>query len=453
MTSGASISEPRGGDPGDRRLRAVLALCVVGLAAGAYWLQDIVDPRVRALGGVLCFITLVAACSSNLRAVNWRTVGVGFALQLLLALFILKFEVAGMRPGYAFFAAIAAVVTQFLEFTNAGSQFVFGGLADPALMAELFPNGFVLAFAALPIIIFVSSFFTVLYYFGVLQFVVRTMAKPMMHLLGTSGAETLSAAANVLMGVTEAPLMVRPYVEKMTQSELLALMVGGLATIAGSMMAVYISLGADPVAMLATSVMAAPCGLYLSKILLPETEHPATRGRVTLAVESRHVNVIDAAAAGAADGTRLAINVAAMLIAFLAFIALIDYLLGLMSPELSLARAFSWLFAPVASLLGVPAADVPAMADLLGTKLAANEFVAYVKLSTDYQEVLSERSRTLATFALTGFANFGTIGILLGGIGGIAPSRRADLARLSSRALLAGYVATLINAAIASMLL
>ena len=454
MTSGASTSEPRrGGDPGDRRLRAVLALCVVGLAAGAYWLQDIVDPRVRALGGVLCFITLVAACSSNLRAVNWRTVGVGFALQLLLALFILKFEVAGMRPGYAFFAAIAAVVTQFLEFTNAGSQFVFGGLADPALMAELFPNGFVLVFAALPIIIFVSSFFTVLYYFGVLQFVVRTMAKPMMHLLGTSGAETLSAAENVLMGVTEAPLMVRPYVEKMTQSELLALMVGGLATIAGSMMAVYISLGANPVAMLATSVMAAPCGLYLSKILLPETEHPATRGRATLAVESRHVNVIDAAAAGAADGTRLAINVAAMLIAFLAFIALIDYLLGLMSPELSLARAFSWLFAPVASLLGVPAADVPAMADLLGTKLAANEFVAYVKLSTDYQEVLSERSRTLATFALTGFANFGTIGILLGGIGGIAPSRRADLARLSSRALLAGYVATLINAAIASMLL
>ena len=454
MTSGASTSEPRRrGDPGDRRLRAVLALCVVGLAAGAYWLQDIVDPRVRALGGVLCFITLVAACSSNLRAVNWRTVGVGFALQLLLALFILKFEVAGMRPGYAFFAAIAAVVTQFLEFTNAGSQFVFGGLADPALMAELFPNGFVLAFAALPIIIFVSSFFTVLYYFGVLQFVVRIMAKAMMHLLGTSGAETLSAAANVLMGVTEAPLMVRPYVEKMTQSELLALMVGGLATIAGSMMAVYISLGADPVAMLATSVMAAPCGLYLSKILLPETEHPATRGRVTLAVESRHVNVIDAAAAGAADGTRLAINVAAMLIAFLAFIALIDYLLGLISPELSLTRAFSWMFAPVASLMGVPAADVPAIADLLGTKLAANEFVAYVKLSTDYQEVLSERSRTLATFALTGFANFGTIGILLGGIGGIAPSRRADLARLSSRALLAGYVATLINAAIASMLL
>ena len=453
--SAASTSEARGGEHpnGDLRLRVLLTLCAVGLAAGAYWLQDIVDPRVRALGGVLCFITIVAACSANLRAVNWRRVGAGLALQVLLALFILKFEVAGIRPGYAFFAAIAAVVTQFLEFTNAGSQFVFGGLADPELMAELFPDGFVLAFSALPIIIFVSSFFTVLYHFGVLQFVVKIMAKVMVYVLGTSGAETLSAAANVFMGVTEAPLIIRPYVDGMTRSELLALMVGGLATIAGSVMAVYISLGAEPVALLTTSVMAAPCGLYLSKILLPETEQPATTGEIMLVVERQHANVIDAAAAGAADGTRLAINVAAMLIAFLAFIALIDYLLGLIGTGLSLARVFSWVFAPVGFLLGVPPADVPAMADLLGTKLALNEFVSYVKLSTEYQDVLSDRSRVVATFALTGFANFGTLGILLGGIGGMAPSRRADLARLSSRALLAGYLATLINASIASMLL
>ena len=239
----------------------------------------------------------------------------------------------------------------------------------------------------------------------------------------------------------------------MTRSELLALMVGGLATIAGSVMAVYISLGADPVALLTTSVMAAPCGLYLSKILLPETERPATTGEITLIVERQHANVIDAAAAGAADGTRLAVNVAAMLIAFLAFIALIDYVLGLIGTGLSLARVFSWVFAPVGFLLGVPPADVPAMANLLGTKLALNEFVSYVKLSTEYQDVLSDRSRVVATFALTGFANFGTIGILLGGIGGMAPSRRVDLARLSSRALLAGYLATLINASIASMLL
>ena len=453
--SAASTSEARGGEHpnGDLWLRALLTLCAVGLAAGAYWLQDIVDPRVRALGGVFCFITIVAACSANIRAVNWRTVGAGLALQVLLAFFVLKFEVAGIRPGYAFFAAIAAVVTQFLEFTNAGSQFVFGGLADPELMAELFPDGFVLAFSALPIIIFVSSFFTVLYYFGLLQFVVKIMAKVMVYVLGTSGAETLSAAANVFMGVTEAPLIIRPYVEGMTRSELLALMVGGLATIAGSVMAVYVSLGAEPVALLTTSVMAAPCGLYLSKILLPETERPATTGEVTLVVERQHANAIDAAAAGAADGTRLAINVAAMLIAFLAFIALIDYVLGLIGTGLSLARVFSWVFTPVGFLLGVPPADVPAMADLLGTKLALNEFVSYVKLSTEYQGVLSDRSRVVATFALTGFANFGTIGILLGGIGGMAPSRRADLARLSSRALLAGYLATLINASIASMLL
>ena len=455
MANATSASAPRGGEysEGDRQLRALLVLCAVGLAAGAYWLQDSVDGRVRALGGVFCFISLVAACSSNLRAVKWRTVAAGLALQVLLALFILKFEVAGMRPGYAFFWAIAAAVTQFLEFTDAGSQFVFGGLADPELMTELFPNGFVLAFAALPIIIFVSSFFTVLYYFGVLQLAVKIMAKVMMYVLGTSGAETLSAAANVFMGVTEAPLIVRPYVDGMTRSELLALMVGGLATIAGSVMAVYISLGADPVALLTTSVMAAPCGLYLSKILIPETERPAMTGDVKLVVERQHANVIDAAAAGAADGTRLAINVAAMLIAFLAFIALIDYLLGLIGPGLSLARVFSWVFAPVACLIGVGAEDVPAMADLLGTKLALNEFVAYVKLSTEYHGALSDRSRMVATFALTGFANFGTIGILLGGIGGMAPSRRADLARLSSRALFAGYLATLINASIASMLL
>ena len=215
----------------------------------------------------------------------------------------------------------------------------------------------------------------------------------------------------------------------------------------------YISLGADPVAILTTSVMAAPCALYLSKILLPEIGAPETAGVVTETVGGDHANVIDAAAGGAADGMRLAINVAAMLIAFLAFIAMIDFLLALLSPGLSLARVFAAAFAPVAVLLGVPTADVPAVADLLGTKLVTNEFVAYVKLAGEYEGVISERSRTLATFALTGFANFGSVGILLGGIGGMAPNRRADLARLSSRALLAGFVATLINASIAAVLL
>jgi CNT family concentrative nucleoside transporter len=344
-------------------------------------------------------------------------------------------------------------VARFLEFTNAGSQFVFGGLADPDALSAVFPGGFVFAFTALPTIIFISSFFTVLFHFGILQLVVKLMAGAMTSLMHTSGAETLSAAANVFMGQTEAPIIVKPYVPHMTQSELLAMMAGGMATISGGVMAVYITLGADPLAILTTSVMAAPCGLYLSKILYPEVEEPATRDAVRVAVERPHVNVIDAAAAGASDGTKLAINVAAMLIAFLAFIALVDFLLSLVSPGLSLARIFSWVFAPIAVLMGAPPSDVPVLADLLGTKLVANEFVAFVKLTTEYKGIISERGHVLATFALTGFANFGSIGIQLGGIGAMAPTRRGDLARLGTRALLVGFVATLVNACIASMLL
>jgi concentrative nucleoside transporter, CNT family len=242
-------------------------------------------------------------------------------------------------------------------------------------------------------------------------------------------------------------------VPTMTQSELLAMMIGGMATISGGVMAVYITLGADPVAILTTSVMAAPCGLYLAKILLPETEVPDTLGNVSTVVEHQHSNVVDAAAAGASDGTTLAINVAAMLIAFLAFIAMFDFILGAMWPGLTLAAVFARVFAPMAILMGVPMADVPAVADLLGTKLVANEFVAYVKLTTQYRDVLSPQAYVLATYALTGFANFASIGILLGGIGAMAPTRRADLARLGGRALFGGFLATVINAAIASMLM
>lgn len=437
----------------DRSLRIVAIGFALVLGASAFLLRHVVPPDVRGGLGILCFIAIVAACSSNLRAVNWRTVGWGMAIQIGLALFILKFSVGGWRPGYAFFSRISAVVKQFLEFTNAGSQFVFGGLADQAVMSKVFPGGFVFAFVGLPTIIFVSAFFTVLYYFGILQFIVRLMARAMMKVMHTSGAETLSAAANVFMGQTEAPLIVKPYVPRMTQSELLAMMVGGLATISGGVMAVYISLGADPVAILTTSVMAAPCGLYLSKILLPETEEPETRGEVKTAVERTHANMVDALASGASDGTVLAINVAAMLIAFLAFLAMVDYVLGAVSPGLSLAAIFARVFAPAAILMGVPMTDVPAVADLLGTKLVANEFVAYVKLTTQYKTTMSPEAYSLSTYALTGFANFGSIGILLGGIGGMAPSRRGDLARLGGRALLAGFLATMINAAIASMLL
>ena len=439
--------------PSEWRWRLGLAGCAAVLAGGAWLLRGEVDPRARAFAGVIAFLAVAGACSSRIRAVNLRQVFRGLMLQVGLAVLILKFEVGGVRPGYEFFDGLASVVTQFLEFTNAGSQFVFGALADPDQMAALFPSGPVLAFSSLPIIIFMSAVFTVLYHFGVLQIAVRVMARVMARVLGTSGAESLSAAANVFLGVTEAPIVVRPYIAGMTQSELLALMTGGLATIAGSVMAIYLTLGADPVGVLTTSVMAAPCGLYLSKILLPETETPATVGTVRLVVEREHVNVLDALAAGAADGTRLAINVATMLIAFLAFVAMFDYALGLVHPSLSLTEIFGVLFAPVAALLGVSATDLPAVADMLGTKLATNEFVAFVKLNEMYLETVSEHTLMVTTFALTGFANVGSIGVLLGGIGGLAPTRRGDLARLGPVALLGGFLATLINASIASMLL
>ena len=439
----------------DLQLRLLAGGLAVGLAVAAFLTRDMISPRVQGVIGVVAFISIVAAFSNNLRAVSWRTVGWGIALQIGLALVILKLEIGGVKPGYVFFSKVGGVVKQFLEFTNAGSQFVFGPLANPATVERGFGpgNGFIFAFTALPTIIFVSSFFTVLYYFGILQFVVKIFAKAMQFAMRTSGAETLSAAANVFMGQTEAPIIVKPYVPGMTQSELLAMMVGGMATISGGVMAVYISLGADPVAILTTSVMAAPCGLYLSKILYPEIEEPATRGDVKVAVEQSHANVIDAASAGASDGTMLAINVAAMLIAFLAFLALIDYVLAAVIPGMSLAKIFGWAFAPVAILMGVPAHETAIMGDLLGTKLVANEFVSYVKLTGEYRDNLSPRSYALATYALTGFANIASIGIQLGGIGGMAPSRRGDLARLGSRALLAGFIATLINAAIAAALL
>jgi concentrative nucleoside transporter, CNT family len=442
-------------DVSGRSLRLIAIATAVGVPVAAWVLRDVVGYRGQAAAGAICFIAIVAACSSNLRLVRWRTVVWGMALQLGFALLILKLEIGGRRPVYEFFNGVANGVKRFLEFTDAGSLFVFGVLANQPKLSEVLgpEHGFIFAFKALPTIIFISSFFTVLYYFGILQFVVRLMARAMMFLMRTSGAETLSAAANVFMGQTEAPIIVKPFVPRMTQSELLAMMVGGMATISGGVMAVYISLGADPVAILTTSVMAAPCGLYMSKLLLPELEEPETRGEARINVEKLHVNAVDAAAGGASDGLLLALNVGAMLIAFLAFIALFDFLLGQIWPGLTLAKVFAVIFAPVAFLMGVSQADVAPMADLLGTKLVANEFVAFVKLTTQYKGVMSDRAYVLATFALTGFANIASIGIQLGGIGGMAPSRRGDLARLGSRALLAGFLATLINACVASMLL
>jgi CNT family concentrative nucleoside transporter len=469
--------------------RVAIAFGVLALGLTAYALRHVVGPRGQAAAGFFCFIGLVAIFSANLRAVNWRTVGWGIGLQVLLALLILKFNIAGYRPVYELFRSIALLFTRFTEFADAGARFVFGPLADPAALGKVFgeKNGFVFAFSALPPIIFVASFFTVLYHFGILQFIVRLFARGMMYLMGTSGAETLSTTANVFIGQTEAPLIVKPYVPRMTESELLTLMVGGMAHISGALMAVYIKMGADPVAILATCVMAAPCGMYLAKILIPEQGKPETLGRADTTVETPYRNAVDAAAAGASDGMKLALNIAAMLIAFLAFIALANALLGLVHEKLTLDLIFSWLFAPAAFLIGVEGPEVLNVADLLGRKLATNEFVAYTRLTgfagpdaaqvtaawgylagapdplaavpelaglrTEAGLIRGSRSYVLATYALTGFANFGSIGIQLGGIGALAPTRRGDLARLGSRALLAGFTATLVNAALAGILM
>ena len=423
------------------------------LALLAYATQNTIGPRGQALAGVFCFFGLVAMFSTNLRAVNWRTIGWGVALQVALALLVLKVPIVNEA-----FEKAKIIVVQFIGFSDKGAEFVFGNLARPGDLA-LNPGKeflFIFAFKALPPILFVSAFFTVLYHYGILQRVVRAMARVMVHLMGTSGAETLSVAANVFMGQTEAPLIVKPYVPRMTRSELFVLMASGMAHISGGMMVVYINYGADPVAVLTTCIMACPCSLYLSKLYMPELTRPETAGSVhTQSEKSPYVNGIDAAAAGTTDGLRLALNVAAMLIVFIAFVAMFDAILGAMVKDLSLSKVFGWLFSPAAFLMGIESNDVSKVGSLLGAKLAINEHYAYLlmkgwKATPDF---MTARSYMLTAFALTGFANFASVGIQLGGIGAIAPDRRHDLARLGLRALFVGFTATLLNAAIAGVLL
>lgn len=447
--------------------RLTLGAIVLALTGATYLFRETIGSRGAAMAGVVVFILLTAALSANLRAVSWRTVGMGFVIQVLLALFVLKFQVGESKPGFEFFQAVGRGVEKFIGFTDAGTTVVFGKLAEKEKMKEVLgkddppavksTTSYVpFAFSALATIIFFASFFSVLYYLGILQLIVQILSRLMMYLMGTSGAETLSATANVFMGQTEAPLIIKPYLSKMTDSELLAVMAGGMATISGGMMAVYISLGADAVAILVTSVMAAPCGLYLSKLMLPETGEPLTRGTARIEVKSPHRNIIDAASAGASDGLQLALNVAAMLIAFLALLAALNYGLSLIHKDLTLFRIFGVVMYPLALLMGVETADLPKVADLLGVKLAANEFVAFLELTKPGSALAlppGSRSFVLTTFALTGFANFASIGIQLGGIGVMAPERRPDLARLGMRALYVGFTATILNAAMVGILL
>lgn len=448
------------------RVRVGVCFGLLSLILVVTWAGDWLGERGRSCLGVVAFLLTACLFSSNIRQISWRVVVAGVVLQFTLAALILREPTV-----YAGFEAVGQVIKKFLEFTDQGAQFVFGPLADPLpppplteaavlsgagyghrLQSAPPPRPFIFAFKALPAVIFVSSFFTVLYHLGVLQFLVRLLARGVVTVMGTSGAETLSAVANVFMGQTEAPLIVKPYVAGMTRSELLALMAGGMATISGGVMVAYVGMGADPVAILATSVMAAPAGLYLAKILVPETEEPQTRGVVKIVLDRPDANIFDAAARGASEGMILVLNIAAMLIAFIAFIALINFVVSLLHPSWSLQAGFSLLFSPVALLMGVPAADVPKVAELLGVKLVLNEFVAY-SLFQESAAGMSPRAQLLSVFALTGFANFSSIGIQLGGIGAMAPQRRSDLARLGARALLGGFLATLVNASVAGILL
>ena len=457
--------------------RLSIGLAIIAIGLGTFALRESIGVRGQAFAGIFCFFGLVAMFSSNLRAVNWRTIGWGIALQVILAVLVLKVPFVNSLFNHA-----KILIVSFINFSDKGAEFVFGNLARPGDIAlnpgkEFF---FIFAFKALPPIIFVSAFFTVLYHYGILQRIVQFMARVMVHLMGTSGAETLSVSANVFMGQTEAPLIVKPYVPRMTNSELFVLMASGMAHISGGMMVVYINYGADPVAVLTTCIMACPCSLYLSKLFLPELSQPETAGTVHRHREkSPYVNGIDAAAAGTTDGLKLALNVAAMLIAFIAFVAMFDALLGCLKPglaylhiylgswadDLSLQKVFGWLFSPVAFLMGIELKDVHQVGGLLGAKLSINEHYAYLRMKTMLPiydtsthdliraGLMSPRSFMLTAFALTGFANFASVGIQLGGIGAIAPERRHDLARLGLRALFVGFIATLLNAAIAGVFL
>jgi concentrative nucleoside transporter, CNT family len=451
--------------------RAAAAVLIAASLAGAYFARSIGQPELQAVFGIPGFIGLAYLFSTAPNRVNWRTVVAGLALQFTLAFLILRVSLV-----YQGFELIGGAIQKFLDFTNEGASFVFGPMASAGHPGDVYgaigggpaveishnripPRPFLFAFQALPAVIFVSSFFTVLYHLGVLQFVVKWLARGVVIVMGTSGAETLSAVANVFMGQTEAPLIVKPYVLKMTRSELLALMVGGMATISGGVMVAYIGMmtaagfSNGAVSILATSVMAAPAGLYLAKILVPETEEPETRGVVKTQPEKPDANVFDAAARGASEGMNLVLNIAAMLIAFIAFIAMTNHLIKKANPAWSLEAGFAQAFGPAAVMMGVPADDVPKVAELLGTKLVLNEFVAYTVLTGKYKADMDPRSFALSVFALTGFANFSSIGIQLGGIGAMAPSRRGDLARLGPRALLGGFLATLVNAAVAGLLM
>lgn len=428
------------------------ALALAAIAAFAAYAADL--PKVQALVGLLVILSIAYASSTARHAIDPRTVFWGLGLQIVLALLVLK-----TAPGQSLFVWLGAGITRLLEFANVGSAFVFGPLGDkeiwPRIMtlvlgAEGARYSVLFAFQVLPTIIFIAALFAILYYLGVMQVIVRLFAIGMRRFMKASGAETLNVAASIFMGQTEAPLTIRPYLPDMTRSELMTVMTAGMAHISGGIMAAYILFGIEARHLLTAVIMTAPGTLMMAKMFVPETGVPRTMGTVTLEVERTDVNIIDAAGRGTTEGLALALNVAAMLISFLALIAMTNALLGLAG--LSLQQIFGWVFAPLAWSMGVPWQDAPTIGNLLGTRMVLNEFVAYAQLG-GLKESLDPRSFTIATFALCGFANFSSIGIQIGGIGALAPNRRHDLAALGLRAMFAGTLANFITATIAGFLL
>lgn len=397
--------------------------------------------------GIFIIIGIAYLLSDNKKKINWRLIATSLGLQILFALLILKVPV-----GRKLFEALSSVITKIIDFATEGASFLFGNLLDQEKFGSIF------ALNVLPTIIFFSALMGVLYYLGIMQAVVKFLAKGIYKLLGTSGAETLSAVGNIFLGQTEAPLLVKPYISKMTKSELTAIMTGGMATVAGGVMAGYISMGVNAGHLLAASIMAAPAGLLFAKILVPETEEPETKDINKIEVEQTASNVVESAANGASDGLSLALNVAAMLLAFISLMALLNYILGLLGglfgfPELSFQWLLGKLFSPLAFIMGVPTSDVSSAGSLLGQKIMLNEFVAYSDLSNLISSgALQEKTILIMTYALCGFANISSVAIQIGGIGAMAPEKKGVISKLGFKALIGGALATCLTATIAGIL-
>ncbi len=429
----------------------------------------------RSIGllGIATMLGIAVLLSYDRKKINWRLVATGLGLQTVFGLIVLK-----TTAGRAVFASIGDAITRLLTFQEQGARFVFGNLVQSTVpvgspgvggavdtsAGMVAQTGAFFAFNVLPTIIFFSALMSVLYFLGIMQKVVKALAFVMQRTLGTSGAETLSASGNIFLGQTEAPLLIKPFVATMTQSELLTVMVGGFATVAGGVLAAYVGMlsGVFPgIAghLLAASVMNAPAGLVLAKIIMPETGIPVTKGSLELKVDVAEKSVIEAAAGGAAQGLGLALNVAAMLMAFIALMALLNALLGWVGglggvPSLSLQSIFGTLLRPLAWVMGVPWHDTAYVGSLIGLKTTLNEFVAYAQFAGDLNGnlAISPRSSIILTYALLGFANFSSIAIQIGGIGGLAPERRAEIAKFGLRAMIAGNLAAFTSASLAGML-